>query len=384
MAKDTRLQKMLAECGIASRRKAEEMIAAGRVAVNGVRAQIGDKVDVKKDKVTVDGQRVQTVDEKVYIMVHKPRGYLTSMSDDRGRKCVSELVEELPVRVFPIGRLDKDSEGLLLMTNDGDFANLIAHPSTHVPKVYRVTVRPGVTEEQLTRLAVGVEIDGRMTAPASVRVLEQQPGRVVLEFVLHEGRNRQIRNMCEAVGLEVARLKRTAIGAVKLGMLPQGRFRDLTPDEVRRLRAAAQKKGNAQNTQREENKMLQIVPMAEKTEEAALLAKTEGAPDNGRVLVMTDGEETLGYVVVALEDDTLVFYGFSVSGQTDFTKAKPDPMTTFVLDTLMRSAASFGETNGMNHIRTAFPDFFDFFKQRGFAVAEDHAEAPMSLIVHYE
>ena len=207
---------MLAECGIASRRKAEEMIA-----VNGVRAQIGDKVDVKKDKVTVDGQRVQTVDEKMYIMVHKPRGYLTSMSDDRGRKCVSELVEELPVRLFPIGRLDKDSEGLLLMTNDGDFANLIAHPSTHVPKV---------------------------------RVLEQQPGRVVLEFVLHEGRNRQIRNMCEAVGLEVARLKRTAIGAVKLGMLPQGRFRDLTPDEVRRLRAAAQKKGNAQNTQREEEK----------------------------------------------------------------------------------------------------------------------------------
>ena len=130
--------------------------------------------------------------------------------------------------------------------------------------------------------------------------------------------------------------------------------------------------------------MLQIVPMAEKTEEAALLAKTEGAPDNGRVLVMTDGEETLGYVVVALADDTLVFYGFSVSGQTDSTKAKPDPMTTFVLDTLMRSAASFGETNGMNHIRTAFPDFFDFFKQRGFAVAEDHAEAPMSLIVHYE
>ena len=124
--------------------------------------------------------------------------------------------------------------------------------------------------------------------------------------------------------------------------------------------------------------------MAEKTEEAALLAKTEGAPGNGRVLVMTDGEETLGYVVVALEDDTLVFYGFSVSGQTDFTKAKPDPMTAFVLDTLMRSAASFGETNGMNHIRTAFPDFFDVFKQRGFTVAEDHAEAPMSLIVQYE
>lgn len=244
MAKDTRLQKMLADCGVASRRKAEEMIAAGRVAVNGVRANIGDKVDVKKDKVTLDGERVQPAEEKLYIMLHKPRGYLTAMADDRGRKCVSELVEELHVRVYPVGRLDKDSEGLLLMTNDGDFANLIAHPSTHVPKVYRVTVRPGVSEEQLTRLSVGVEIDGRVTAPATIRVLEQQPGRVVLEFVIHEGRNRQIRRMCEAVGLEVARLKRTAIGAVKLGMLPQGKFRELTPDELRRLRAAAQKKGN--------------------------------------------------------------------------------------------------------------------------------------------
>ena len=155
-------------------------------------------------------------------------------------------MEELGTRVFPIGRLDKDSEGLLLMTNDGEFANLISHPSTHVPKIYRVTVRPGVNEEQLTRMSVGMEIDGHMTAPATIRVLEQQQGRVVLEFVIHEGRNRQIRKMCEAVGLEVARLKRTAIGGVKLGMLPQGQFRDLEPDEIRRLRTAAQKKG-AQN-----------------------------------------------------------------------------------------------------------------------------------------
>ena len=252
MAKDTRLQKMLADCGVASRRKAEEMIEAGRVAVNGVRASIGDKVDVKKDKVTLDGELVRPVEDKIYIMVHKPRGYLTSMSDDRGRKCVSELVEELGTRVYPIGRLDKDSEGLLLMTNDGEFANLIAHPSTHVQKVYRVTVRPGVNEDQLTRMSVGIEIDGRMTAPATIRVLEQQQGRVVLEFVIHEGRNRQIRNMCEAVGLEVARLKRTAIGGVKLGMLPQGQFRDLEPDEIRRLRMAAQKKG-AQNKVNAEN-----------------------------------------------------------------------------------------------------------------------------------
>ena len=211
------------------------MIAAGRVAVNGVRAQIGDKVDVKKDKVTVDGQRVQTVDEKVYIMVHKPRGYLTSMSDDRGRKCVSELVEELPVRLFPIGRLDKDSEGLLLMTNDGEFANFMTHPSKHVPKTYRVTVRPDITAEQLDMIRNGIEIDGRMTAPAEARIIDKQEGRVVIEIILREGRNRQIRKMCDAVGVETARLKRTAVGSVKLGMLPQGKWRELKEDEVHKL-----------------------------------------------------------------------------------------------------------------------------------------------------
>lgn len=250
MAKDTRLHKMLADSGVASRRKAEEMIAAGRVSVNGVRAKIGDKVDARKDKVTVDGELVRAVEDKTYIMLHKPRGFLTTMQDDRGRKCVSELVADLGARVYPVGRLDKDSEGMLLMTNDGAFANLIAHPSTHVPKVYRVTVRPGVTEEQLTRMSVGVEIEGRMTAPATIRVLEQQAGRVVLEFVLHEGRNRQIRNMCEAVGLEVARLKRTAIGPVKLGMLPQGQHRALTPDEIRRLRMASEKAVKASEEKR--------------------------------------------------------------------------------------------------------------------------------------
>ena len=241
MAKDTRLQKMLADCGVASRRKAEAMIESGRVAVNGVRASIGDKVDIKKDRVTVDGEPVRPVEEKLYIMLHKPRGYLTAMADDRGRKCVSELVEELDTRVFPVGRLDKDSEGLLLMTNDGAFANLIAHPSTHVPKVYRVTVRPGVTEAQLTRLSVGVEIDGRMTAPATIRVLEQQPGRVVLEFVLHEGRNRQIRRLCERAGLTVTRLRRIQEVPLQLGDLKPGQSRPLTQTELERLFEEIQK-----------------------------------------------------------------------------------------------------------------------------------------------
>ncbi len=251
MGKDTRLQKYLAECGVASRRKAEEMIAGGRVSVNGRRASIGDKIDVRADRVTLDGETVRPETERYYIMLYKPRGFLTAVSDDRGRKCVTELVKDVPARLYPIGRLDKDSEGLLFLTNDGDFAQKIAHPSAGVAKVYRVTVRPGITEEQITRLTVGVELDDGATAHASVRVLEQGEGRTVLEFILREGKNREIRRMCEAVGLEVARLKRTAIGGVKLGMLGQGKYRPLTNDELRRLRAAAEKGAGAKEKKEE-------------------------------------------------------------------------------------------------------------------------------------
>lgn len=156
-----------------------------------------------------------------------------------GRRCVAELVKEIPERIYPVGRLDRDSEGLLLMTNDGAFANKMVHPSMHVPKVYRVTIRPSITEDQLTQMSVGMEIDGEKTLPASVRVLEQQQGRVVLEIVLQQGRNRQIRKMCEQLGLEVARLKRIAMGPVKLGMLQPGQYRELTKEEIKGLLASA-------------------------------------------------------------------------------------------------------------------------------------------------
>ncbi len=241
MANEVRLQKMLADCGVASRRKAEELIIAGKVQVNGRTAQVGDKADPAHDYVTVEGRPVQPVKEKVYLMLHKPRGFITTMSDEMDRKCVAELVSDVPGRVYPVGRLDRDSEGLLLMTNDGAFANAMTHPSRHVPKVYRVTVRPGVTEAQLTQMSVGMEIDGRMTAPAGVKVLEQKADRVVLEIILHEGRNRQIRNMCEQLGLEVARLKRVAVGSVRLGMLQPGQYRALTKEEVKSLMAASAK-----------------------------------------------------------------------------------------------------------------------------------------------
>ncbi|MBQ2971114.1 MAG: rRNA pseudouridine synthase [Ruminococcus sp.] len=232
-----RLQKMLADCGVDSRRKCEELIRRGNVKVNGKVAVIGDKVDPYTDKVYVKGKRVTAAAKPKYryIMLNKPRGYVTTMSDERGRKCIKELIEDIEERVYPIGRLDKDSEGMLLLTNDGDFANHIMHPKKHINKVYRVTVRPAITEEMVEKLQTGIVLDGRKTAPAQVRVVTKQEGRVVLEIVIREGRNRQIRRMCESLGLEVARLKRIAVGTVKLGGLKQGMYRDLSADEVKRL-----------------------------------------------------------------------------------------------------------------------------------------------------
>ncbi len=234
-----RLQKYLSECGVASRRKSEELIEQGAVRVNGQVAFIGDKINPKSDTVTVKGKKIIKLKSHTYIMLHKPRGFITTMSDERDRKCVAELIKDVPGRVYPVGRLDRDSEGMLLCTNDGEFANAMTHPRKHVPKTYRVTVRPTITQEQITELTTGIVIDDRMTAPAEIRVITREEGRVVLEIILYEGRNRQIRKMCEAVGLEVARLKRTAVGSVKLGMLKQGDWRDLTEDEVRKLMIAA-------------------------------------------------------------------------------------------------------------------------------------------------
>ncbi len=239
-----RLQKHLSECGVASRRKAEELISAGRVRVNGRVAMLGDKVDPVRDKVTVSGKRVVSVKEKVYIMLNKPRGFVTTLNDEMDRKCVAQLVEDVGVRVFPVGRLDRNSEGLLILTNDGEFSNKLTHPSSHVNKTYRVTVRGSVDNDMVDKLATGIVLDGRATLPCDVHVIERKPDRTVLIFVIHEGRNRQIRRMCEAVGLEVLRLKRTEIAGVKLGMLPQGKWRPLNEKEMRHLTNVSVKKEN--------------------------------------------------------------------------------------------------------------------------------------------
>ncbi len=236
-----RLQKVLADRGVASRRKAEELIEQGAVRVNGHPVRLGDKVDDRKDIITVHGKRVAAADAPVYLMLHKPRGYVTTMSDEKGRKCVADLIQDVGTRVYPVGRLDRESEGLLLLTNDGDFSNAMMHPAAHVPKRYRVTVRAEVTDEHIHRLQEGVMLDGRRTLPAEAVLLSQEEAtagtqpRAVLEITIYEGRNRQIRRMCELLELEVIRLKRVAFGGIKLGMLAPGKWRHLDPREVRTL-----------------------------------------------------------------------------------------------------------------------------------------------------
>ncbi len=234
-----RIQKMIADSGVCSRRKAEQMISQGRVKINGHPVKLGDKCGYK-DLITIDGERVAIPKKKnfIYIMMNKPRGYVTTVSDELDRRCVMDLLDDIEERVYPVGRLDRNSEGLLLFTNDGEFANSIMHPSRHISKTYRVTVRPDINDDQLVALSEGVVIDGKKTLPASVVVKDKEVGRVVILITIKEGRNRQIRKMCEAVGLEVARLRRISIGPLKLGMLKPGSWRELTADELRALRNA--------------------------------------------------------------------------------------------------------------------------------------------------
>ena len=239
---EQRIQKVLADQGICSRREAERLIAAGKVKVNGHPVTLGDKMDPDYDKVMIDGQTQRIVRKRqyTYIMLHKPRGYLTTRSDDRGRKTVMDLVSDVPAMLRPVGRLD--------MTDDGAFINMLTHPSGGVGKLYRVTVNPRATEQQIIEMSSGVVLDdGVKTKPCVIHVVVDEPGRSVLEITLHEGRNRQIRRMCSAVGLQVVRLRRSAEGPVKLGMLQPGEYRELKKSEINALRNAAMKSsGNAE------------------------------------------------------------------------------------------------------------------------------------------
>ena len=250
---EERIQKIMAEQGLCSRRAAEQIIAEGRVKVNGHPVKVGDKMDPNRDVLHVDDERIyiQKNQQLYYLALYKPRGYVTTprVSAKTGLnidQVLERVVSDIPARLYPVGRLDKDSEGLLLMTNDGAFAQAVTHPSGGISKLYRVTVQPRADEATILKLSSGVVLDdGTKTMPCAINVVTDEPGRTVMEMTLKEGKNREIRRMCESVGLEVVRLKRNAEGVVKLGMLKPGTYRELTKAEVNGLRAAAVK-GRAQ------------------------------------------------------------------------------------------------------------------------------------------
>ncbi len=230
-----RIQKLMAAAGLCSRRTAEEWIAAGRVIVNGRIARVGDKADPDRDTVLVDGSPLRGAAQHVYLMLHKPRGYVTTLSDERGRRTAAELVADCGTRVYPVGRLDRDSEGLLLFTNDGKLTHALLHPSHQVDKTYIVSVT-GAEDGSAERLAAVDKLDGESIVPAQVEELHRSGTAAEYRVVIHQGKKRQIRRMCAAAGLEVTRLCRVAEGGLRLGGLPPGKWRYLTEEELRLIR----------------------------------------------------------------------------------------------------------------------------------------------------
>ena len=230
-----RLQKLIAQSGLCSRRKAEELLTAGRVTVDGAVASLGDKADPLVQTIAVDGAVLRLEEEKVYLMLHKPRGYVTTLSDEKGRKTAADLVSDCGVRVYPVGRLDMDSEGLLLFTNDGDFMQSLTHPKHQVDKRYEVTVT-GELHNAAARLAAVEDLEGEPIIPAQVTLLKEGGGQALLEVIIHQGKNRQIRRMCAQVGLQVKRLRRVGEESLTLGDLPAGKWRYLSKEEIAALK----------------------------------------------------------------------------------------------------------------------------------------------------
>jgi len=230
-----RLQKILSARGVASRRKAEAMIEAGQVTVNGLMAALGDSADPDADEIRIDGRLLPREQSFVYLMLNKPRGFVTTLSDEKGRPTAAQLVADCGTRVYPVGRLDMDSEGLLLFTNDGEFANRLTHPKQELDKVYEVWVNryaPGGEE----RLSQSVVLDGYKIRPPKVELLSAREDTARFRITIHEGRNRQIRRMCELAGMYCTRLRRIQEGSLALGGLPKGKWRYLTPEEIRLLK----------------------------------------------------------------------------------------------------------------------------------------------------
>lgn len=235
------MQKYLADCGVASRRASEKIIAEGRVRVNGkIITQQGTKVDPLKDSVQVDGKEVRAEEKAVYLLLNKPAGYVTTVKDPQGRPTVIDLLQDIQERVFPVGRLDYETEGLLLLTNDGELAYRMTHPKFQMVKTYIATVKGQLSEEKLARLRDGIKLEDGMTKPAKVKVIRREKYKTVFEIQISEGRNRQIRRMCKTVGNPILELKRISVDNLTLDKVEVGEYRHLTPDEVDRLCARVQ------------------------------------------------------------------------------------------------------------------------------------------------
>ncbi|MGB9699705.1 MAG: pseudouridine synthase [Thermodesulfobacteriota bacterium] len=240
-----RISKILAEAGIASRRKAEELIREGRVTVNGRVAQIGDKADPAKDHIKVDGRRVSPPTNKVYIILYKPKGVVTSTDDPEGRTTVLDLIKPLKTRLFPIGRLDFDAEGVLLLTNDGELAHCLTHPSFQVPRKYLVKIKGQPPEEEIEKLRQGIKLADGHTAPCLIFPVKKTKENLWVEMTLYEGRNRQIKRMWEKIGYQVLKLKRIAFAGLSLGKMRPGEYRFLSPRELQKLQKIIQSKKSA-------------------------------------------------------------------------------------------------------------------------------------------
>ena len=232
-----RLQKLIAQAGLASRRQAETWIQEGRVSVNGQVAKLGDKADLNVDSVAVDDKQIGEEEKKVTVLLNKPRGYISTLSDPKGRRLVTDLVADIPERLYPVGRLDFNTEGLLLLTNDGDLSLRLTHPRHHVNKTYLVKVRGVLSDSMASKLVQGVVIDGYKTSPAKVDNVRTVGSHCWFELTIHEGKNRQVRKMCENIGLSVVRLKRIRIGFLDLGDIAIGKYRFLSAQEIKRLKS---------------------------------------------------------------------------------------------------------------------------------------------------
>ena len=233
-----RISKYFTDCGVMSRRAADTAVERGEVKVNGITAELGQRVTPGVDVVTWKGKKIvmPVTPAKLTVMLNKPRGYLTTLSDDKGRHTVAELVADAGVRLYPVGRLDMDSDGLLILTNDGDLANKLSHPSHNVDKIYLAYVDGHVTSEQMNNMTLPIEIDGKMTSPARVRKAAYNQVETALEVTIHDGRNRQVRRLCEREGLRVRKLTRVAEGPLLLGDLEEGKWRKLSDKEIRKLK----------------------------------------------------------------------------------------------------------------------------------------------------